>query len=190
MKNWKNYALVGALVLSALAVAPRARSVYSSPVTVQNSTSSPVPGLNVNEPGDQPFRQILCTNLGVSSCAGFPSSFVVPSTTSTGAPVKRLVVEDVGGECSLLGTASATPPAVNLIGLGTTDVSEHPFLLLPNSSTGSVDNGVVQVFGRATRNYYEPGDTVELVFLYKALSLDPNSGFQCTAQLEGSFVTQ
>src|SRR5215470_540884 len=73
-------------------------------VNVTNTNKSPLFARDVDNPAQQPFAFALCAP---SSPAGPcpSSSFTIPSTTATGQPVQRFVLEYVSGVCGL-GTGS------------------------------------------------------------------------------------
>src|ERR1700683_3713602 len=94
---------LGTITLAALllaALAPKAtRGVAAALVQVTNTASNAVP--TEDGPGNFPFGAALCE--GVASnptrCGNAVSGFLVPLTTSTGAAVKRLVIEDISAFC-------------------------------------------------------------------------------------------
>src|ERR1700757_565426 len=103
MSSAKRYLLIAltfAIALTTFTVfAPRAvHAVTAALVQVANTSANPVP---VSDSAPR-FQASVCTMTGTISpatnqCAASTNTFVVPTTTSTGAPVKRLVVENVSG---------------------------------------------------------------------------------------------
>jgi hypothetical protein len=74
-----------ALVI-ALAAPKAAHGIVATFVQVVNTAANPVPNRDVNNPGNQPFW----AQIGIG--AGVPYSVTVPSTTSMGQSVVRLVI--------------------------------------------------------------------------------------------------
>lgn len=99
-------AALGSLVLVAMIVtliAPKTvHAVVAAAVQIMNTSANPVP---TYDSGTR-FQADVCDESGpVSTAYGFcgPNtgiSFVVPTVTSSGATVKRLIVDDVSGYCS------------------------------------------------------------------------------------------
>ena len=97
----RTYLLLAACVTAVLLMAAAAPNFS---VTVVNPTTQPVPIRDVDNPAFQPFVFNLC---GLPNPAGPcpTNSFKIPSTTATGQPVLRFVLEYVSGGCGL-GTGS------------------------------------------------------------------------------------
>jgi hypothetical protein len=99
----KAFTTLGGVFLAALliaALAPRAtRGVAAALVQVTNTASNPVP--TEDGPGNFPFDASVCAETGGTFCGGLTEGFFVPLTTSTGAAVKRLVIEDVSSTCDV-----------------------------------------------------------------------------------------
>src|ERR1700732_4672430 len=88
-------------VLLIAALAPKAtRGIAAALVQVTNTSANPVPTVSADSPANFPFVALLCDFIQSGSCISF-GEFKVPTTTSTGLPVKRLVIENVSGECVL-----------------------------------------------------------------------------------------
>ncbi|MGA7913915.1 MAG: hypothetical protein WCA00_01670 [Candidatus Acidiferrales bacterium] len=105
----KSITLLGSITVLALLLAallPRAaRGVAAALVQVTNTASNAVPV--VNSPGNFPFMATACVAFIGETCPpGFDSAFSVPLTTSTGLPVKRLVIEEVSGLCQIASNVS------------------------------------------------------------------------------------
>ena len=98
-----------ALVASFLIlVAPKtAHAVVAALVEVANTPTNPVPNADVNAPGDEPFQTQICLAYPAGSfpctSGAIPESFGVPTVTSDGLTVKRLVVENISGFCTVSG---------------------------------------------------------------------------------------
>lgn len=87
--------LLVALLIAALA--PKAaRGVAAALVQVTNTSANPVP--TVSADANFPYEAAFCAG---SICTPSQSSFSVPTTTTTGVPVKRLVMEDLNANCDL-----------------------------------------------------------------------------------------
>ena len=99
----KAFTTLGGVFLAALliaALAPRAtRGVAAALVQVTNTASNPIP--TEDGPGNFPFGASVCGQTGGTSCGELTQGFFVPLTTSTGAAVKRLVIEDVSAACDV-----------------------------------------------------------------------------------------
>lgn len=163
-------------VLLITALAPRAvRGITATLVQVTNTSASPVP--TVSADANFPYEAFICSG-DCNSNIFFPisPSFVVPTTTTTGVPVKRLVIEDLSASCvqvepgpgfiSLLVPTSAdsTAPFANLA---------HTFLLNP-ASGGIFDHEIVRL-------YVDPSATVTV-----SGGVDP----ECLVTLAGHLETK
>ena len=88
-------------VLLIAALAPKAtRGIAAALVQVTNTATNAVP--TEDGPGNFPFGVVECAEIGNSNCGSSLPPFFVPATTSTGAAVKRLVIEDVSAACGAL----------------------------------------------------------------------------------------
>jgi hypothetical protein len=94
---------LGGIFLAALliaALAPKAtRGVAAALVQVTNTASNAVP--TQDGPGSFPYGAILCNEVGNSNCGSTQQGLRVPLTTSTGAAVNRLVIEDLSAFCDI-----------------------------------------------------------------------------------------
>jgi len=103
MKEWIYRAGAGiagvVFVASAMTLfAPKTvHAVVSALVTVANTSSNPVPVQSVDNPARQAFQTAFVLFAGGGQMQG---QFFVPNTTTTGAPVKELVIEEVSGFCA------------------------------------------------------------------------------------------
>ena len=89
------------VAMVATLLAPKAvHAVVSTLVTVANTAANPVASRNVDNPATYPFSANLCVGINGGYCdPSTPQLFAVPSNTSTGLPVKRLVLQGVSGSC-------------------------------------------------------------------------------------------
>jgi hypothetical protein len=98
-------------VLLVAALAPKAtRGVAAALVQVTNTASNAIP--TEDGPGNFPFGGILCAEFNSRFCGTPAHLFLVPVTTSTGAAVKRLVIEDVSVGCEAPDPGSVVLTAV------------------------------------------------------------------------------
>jgi hypothetical protein len=160
---------LGAVFFAALlitALAPRAaRGITATIVEVTNTSANPVP--TVSADANFPYEAFLCSGF---DCDGTtPASFSVPSATTTGVPVKRLVIEDLNANCSGGGTLVelVLPPSADNNGF---PLLAYQFLLNPSSG---------ESLGRATvRIYVDPSATVSFA------GLSPQCSMTLTGHLE------
>ena len=89
--------VVAALVLT-LAVPRAAHAVLSALVTITNTAANPVPNRDVDNSANFPFSSEVCIG-DANFCQGVTDQFTVPTVTSSGAPVKRLIIETISGAC-------------------------------------------------------------------------------------------
>lgn len=183
------FAVLGAfVVVAAIAavVAPKAaRGIAAALVQVTNTSANPVPNLDVNTPAEEPFETVLCTAAGVfaGDCpSNEPIGFVVPSTTTDGATVKRLVIENVSGSCATSGTTVVLGMGIDTtIGENTVNGLSAVQTLVP--AQGSPGKGAV--FGQLARLYADPG---------AAVGMEPfvagSTDLICGADVNGYFVTK
>lgn len=188
---------LGGIFLAALliaALAPKAaRGIAAALVQVTNTSSNPVPTVM----SGTPFEAALCHSFGTTQgtlCGAQSSSFVVPSMTAAGAPVKRLVVEHFSGIC-----AGENTPLIAAILVGpfvadavpnTAATMFHYFPLTLETTGPGPSAGLTEQdysFGGPTRIYFDPGVTVnQLTELFVPSNVDA----LCLAQVEGTLVTQ
>ncbi|MGA2812250.1 MAG: hypothetical protein ABSG16_12675 [Candidatus Acidiferrum sp.] len=207
----RSLAGLGSLVLVAIIVAlvaPKAvQAVVAAAVQVMNTSVNPVP---TYDSGTR-FQADLCYANGPVSqvlyCAQNPSaSFVVPTVTSSGAAVKRLIVDNVSGICASYNNPTAFIKAVRLEGQFVPDsvansepAAAHyvpivgPAYSYVNSPTAG--GGLSSVpetdysYGQTTRFSFNPGDTVTLyhVFFWPGSSATDGG---CYARIDGTLATQ
>jgi hypothetical protein len=149
---------LGGVFLAALlitALAPRAvRGITATLVQVTNTSANPV--ATVSADANFPYEAVLCAG----ECGGIPNSFTVPSTTTTGVPVKRLVIEDLNTLCGGgMGNAHAgltVPPSADTNQIGGSPIN-YDFLL----TSGNINGETTENFGHAiVRIYVDPLATV------------------------------
>jgi hypothetical protein len=127
--------LLAALLLAALA--PRAaRGVAAALVQVTNTTANPVP--TIDSTAAFPFATTFETGFS------FEGSFIVPSTTSTGASVRRLVIESVGVQCTIspgvqnfVATLGVPNPDTTQGGIAQMQFYDFPLMLGAPTTTGT-----------------------------------------------------
>jgi hypothetical protein len=143
----------------------------------------------VNAVGDEPLQAYICAGFGIDSgnCGAAPGSFTVPSTTSDGLTVKRLVIQNVSSYCTTVGSVSGL--GVSLLATMnentvTFDFGTQLYLPLVASSPGSkvLANSV------AATAYADPGSTVSANFFSGSFS--SGSGAQCTLTVSCNLVTR
>jgi hypothetical protein len=183
-------AVLGAFVvvaaIAAVVVPDAARGIAAALVQVTNTSANPVPNLDVNTPAEQPFETILCTSVGVfaGECpSSEPSEFVVPSTTTDGATVKRLVIENVSGSCAIGATTQVLGMGIDTtIGENTVNGLSTVQTLVPVLGSSP---GKGAVYGQAARLYADPGAIV---------GMEPFVGGStdliCGANVNGYLVTK
>jgi len=188
----------GAVTLAAIlaaAIAPKAaHALAAALVQVTNTAANPVPILDVNTPAEEPFQTQLCSGFGQfgNQCIA-PLFFVVPSTTTDGASVKRLVIEDFSGICTTSPTSgntfvegisvqtSVNENAVNSVSSITVFAPVAP----PPQPAISRD----QIFSQPVRLYADTGSNVELQ--PSAVGTDVvGADVICVATVNGYLVTK
>jgi hypothetical protein len=163
---------IGVIFLAALLIAVLApkvtRGVAAALVQVTNRSANPEP--TVSAGANFRYEAVLCTGTCDPNTS---SSFSVPSTTTTGVPVKRLVIEDLNAGCggSGPGIVALTPP----LSMETNGASGSTYFFLPTAF------GPGETSGHATvRIYADPSTTVTLL---------PASS-DCLATLTGRLETK
>jgi hypothetical protein len=146
---------LGGVFLAALlitALAPRAvRGITATLVQVTNTSANPVP--TVSADANFPYEAVLCAG----ECDGVPNFFSVPSTTTTGVPVKRLVIEDLnticGGGAGNAAISLDMPPSADTNRIGGSPLI-YSFLLTSSPIGESYGHAIVRI-------YVDPLATVE-----------------------------
>lgn len=185
---------LGALGLSFPGIDVAWAQLGSTPVRVVNPPTAPALTRDVDNPATRPFSKLLCLTDIAGACGAstaqpnLPASFVVPSVTSTGQPVKQLVIEFVSGRC--VGTGRSTfveivsRPGGSLANPDTGDnFSRNTFPLAVAQFLDAPGVNGVQAFAQAARIYLDPGDTVSMSFDVVTAGVRV-----CRAQLNGHFV--
>ena len=146
----------------ALVTPKTAHALAATMVQVVNTSASPVPSVDVNTPAEEPFQTILCKSAGsFSGDCSTPENFAVPSTTTDGLTVKRLVIENVSGECGVGGTTQIQAMAVSTFVSENTVNGETQAVALITVPPAVVPGAVM--FNGPTRMYADPGATVGLL---------------------------
>lgn len=166
-------------VLLIAALAPKAtRGVAAALVQVTNTSASPVP--TVSSDANFPYVALMCA--GNCSDVSLTNSFSVPSTTTTGVAVKRLVIEDLNASCnSVTGVVTASlevpaPADTNVV--GPQSHIGYGFLLTADTLDGNLGHAIV-------RMYVDPSASV---FLELAGAVGAHG--QCFATLTGHLETK
>lgn len=172
-------------VLLIAALAPKAtRGIAAALVQVTNTSANPVPTVSADSPANFPFAAPICFGFPAGSCD--LQSFIVPMTTSTGLSVKRLVIENVSGNCVL-------SPAVNDFVLflndpvaGSSNPLAFAFPLVAASPSNSAGQFVVG--GSAVRIYADPGANI---IVAAQASFSSSSDFElCNLVVAGHLETK
>lgn len=183
---------IGATALVALLLTvitqKTAHALVAALVEVANTSTNPVPNADVNAPGEEPLQTLLCSATGDLLCPSSigSSSFVVPSTTSDGLSVKRLVIENVSVGCSSTG-------ATRLQALLTTVMNENQVngavfesnIFIP--LVASFPSGTSEPIGSLpVRAYADPGTTVSVNTFGFTTS---TTGAACIFSVAGRYIT-
>jgi hypothetical protein len=170
---------LGGVFLAALlitALAPKAaRGVAAALVQVTNTSANPVPTVSADT--NFPYEAMLCTgnNCDNNPNLPIPASFTVPSTTTTGVPVKRLVIEDLNATC---------PPAVPGPGPGLVS------LLVPTSADSTIPgSGFLYSFVLTPVAGDGVGNAIVRIYVDPSASVRLNSS-NCTAVVTGHLETK
>lgn len=172
-------------VLLIAALVPKAtRGVAASLVEVTNTASNAVP--TEDGPGNFPFGATLCTENLNSVCGSVAKSgLLVPLTTTTGAAVKRLVVEDVSALCNMeqgddLSILITVPlPADNVTNGQSTLLYSFPITVTAAGSFG-ITHSPARIYG-------DPGAGIgtQIAGLFVG-----NQGASCNISLTGHLETK
>ena len=138
--------LVGVFLAALLiaTLAPKAtRGVAAALVQVTNTSANPVP--TVSADANFPYEAQLCAG---SICTVSQSSFSVPATTTTGVPVKRLVIEDLNANCDVTAPESNffelfVPPAADANG---TESVRYLFVLTDQLGSISAAHEIARLY--------------------------------------------
>ncbi len=210
MSSAKRYLLIALTFAIALTIftafSPRTvHAITAALVQVVNTSANPVP---IAESALR-FQAYVCNAGGaVSTASGYclptPNTFTVPSVASTGATVKRLVIDHVSGFCANFDNPTLVLKEVNLRGSLTPDNSvngdtgfTHEVPIGPRYSyVNAANTGVLSnhpesdyTFGQTTSFVFDAGDTVAVGLK----SFFPGTGTNdriCSVRMEGYLVTQ
>jgi hypothetical protein len=144
--------------------------------TIANTVANPLPALNVNDPGAQPYEKLLCVSTP-QSCS--PNSVQPPLTTTSGAAVKRLVIEEVSGNC-VVNSGVVLWVELSVTGNSTVNGDNYSGNLFVPHGTGAGNF----VYSARTRIYVDPGAEIQAYF-------SPTGGEgACSMHMNGYLVTQ
>jgi hypothetical protein len=170
----------------------------SGSLIVSNTSSNPILTRDIDNPAANAFSKNLCINSGTgftcgplgSSTPALPSSFTVPAITSTGAVVKRLLIQFVSGDC--VGSARTTEvilearPASDISLSDTGDNYVDNFIPMAVAQyEGNPGTNGVQAFATPTHISWDPGMKVSGAFDFATAG-----ALACRVVLNGYFVTQ
>ena len=174
-------------VLLIAALAPKAtRGVAAALVQVTNTASDAVP--TEDGPGNFPFGVVECVEVGNSDCGSSLPSFFVPATTSTGAVVKRLVIEDVSATCGGL-DGSVVSEVVVEVRLPADHVTDGGGVLryaFPLTAIGSDSIGFNSSAHSSARMYADAGTLVDTEMFGSFVG----RGGECSVYLTGHLETK
>jgi hypothetical protein len=146
---------LGGILLAALlitALAPKAaRGVAAALVQVTNTASSAVP--TEVGPGNFPFvaAGVCAEAFANSGCGNGQGGFTVPATTSTGAAVKRLVIEDVSASCnvdpgSTISISVIAPLPADSVDVLNRGITQYAFPVTPVSANFAVAHSPARIY--------------------------------------------
>ncbi len=172
-----------ALVIG-LAAPKTVHALVSALVTVANTSANPVPNRDVDNSANFPFSSEVCFG-DANFCQSVPGQFTVPTVTSSGAPIKRLIIETISGVCENPSGGSNFIAGIALNTSAPTDSSngslETVFLPAVQTEPGFA------MFNRIVHFYANPGASVV------EGSSGASSSFLaggCLAAVSGHLVTQ
>lgn len=185
----KAFTNLGSIFLAALliaAFAPKAaRGVAAALVQVTNTASNAVP--TEDGPGNFPFvaAGLCAASFGNSDCAANQGGFNVPATTSTGAAVKRLVIEDVSASCDMNPGSALSTRVIVTLPADTVDVLNRGITqyFFPVTSVG----GNFGVTHSPARIYADPGTGIGVSVVG---SFAGSNGASCLMYLVGHFESK
>jgi hypothetical protein len=179
---------LGSIFLAALllaALAPRAaRGVAAALVQVTNTTANPVPTTSVSTP--VPFFANLCVEPVVFECQPNTNFFLVPKETSNSVPVKWLVIDQVGAECTSFTNNPVITPRI-VFGVPQANVSQS--ITQQAFAFPSIPAGVPNVLGAVVetqvRIYVAPD-----FFVFGGITVQPNGAAGvCFMNFQGHLET-
>jgi len=212
VKSAKNLLMVAgafalAMILFAIAAPKAAHALVSTLVQITNTSANPV---HTAESATR-FQAAVCNFTGpvataTNLCTAGKSTFTVPTVTSTGASVKRLIVDNVSGFCSNFDNPSLFIKAVRLVGPFVPDAVENGNTLLaryipiigpaysyvndPGTPPPYPNHPETDyTFGQTTHFAFNAGDTVSSDTYYFSTGAGSVDYF-CFERAEGYLVTQ
>ncbi len=183
------------LALSLQLVAPKAvHAVVSTLVTVANTAANPVVSRNVDNPATYPFSANLCINVNSFCDPSLSQVFVVPATTSTGVPVKRLVLQGASGDCQGDPATIALLDGIQISSFAPEDTINPPsgpyrFYQIASIIGTSPRTGDFPFSGQIFI-YAAPGDTVHSDAWFGSTTPFRPGAMTCSVFLTGYLVTQ
>ena len=174
--------VVVALVIG-LAAPKTVHAVVSALVTVANTSANPVPNRDVDNSANFPFSSEVCIG-DANFCQGVTDQFTVPAATSSGVPVKRLIIESISGACDDTSGASNFIAGIALNTSAPADSSnsslEIAFLPAIQTEPGwAMFNGSVHFYASPGASVIEGQSGIHSAF-----------GGGCVAAVSGHLVTQ
>lgn len=213
MPSAKRYLLIAlsfVVALTAMVILnPRTvHAITAALVQVTNTSANPVP----QQEAATRFQAAVCVVFGTISTATNTcpaptntASFAVPTTTSTGAAVRRLVVENVSGYCSNYGNNALVLKWVRLRGGFAPDSVSNglgtfthyvpvgvPYSYINDASWGPPITNQPEndySFGQTTNFSFNPGDNVTFETEGFLPSASGAQDFFCVGRVEGYLVT-
>jgi hypothetical protein len=177
-----------AVAVGFLTSTPAPAAPTSRPVTVVNTRSNPVPTWDHSP--TQPFRIGLCVDTGTQAalCTGrypnLPKTANVPTTTTDGHTVERMVIENITGSCESFGQQVFELSLTTTLNENFSPVNTLPHVI---PVTASASPAVQTVF-QQTRLYADPGSLLVLGLGITG-SPNPNVGSVCPVLLTGYLTT-
>lgn len=162
-----------------LTVLPAYADKPSTPVTVINPDTSPVPTTVVN-PAD------IAKALGIQHAVAFELSFFKPNITSAPFNVpasQRLIIEYVSGRCFV---SDALVTELRILTVMSSASQSYTVNLAPISSA-AITNPTQGNFGHTVKIYVDPASQVFLE-AGAAAAGGAGSGYGCNATLSGQLV--
>ena len=155
---------------------------------VPDANGNPTPLVVRDHTPTQPFHIAMCADIGTQSgsCQKVSppanSTFQVPTTTSDGQAVERMVIENVSGYCYSVGQQVFEVALYTVL----SENSPNPSIpdLFPASASAS---SLVQTVSQQTRLYADPGSGLVLAFGTTGTTAN---GTRCGMVLTGYLTTK
>lgn len=187
---------VGAVALAGTIltlVAPTAvHAAVAALVQVTNTPANPVPNADVNAPGEEPFQTQVCFDTPpTGACGSTPGGFTVPTTTSDGLSIKRLVIEQISASCNETGTIIGLNAYLSFQ-MNENQVNGSAFpgtIYLPFTPTPGNLGAKNPVSTVAVRAYADPGTSLGGYQEYILSPTSPTVGLTCNYTVVGYYVT-